>query len=77
MVRLAGGVRPNTCLSAHVESPEIVDLIMYGEDRWVTACQHEKTRAVVLVHVTDLGLPSAESSPYLEGSCVRERANRA
>jgi hypothetical protein len=46
----------------------MVDRVMYGEDRWVTACERETTRPVVLVHVNDLGLPSAMSSSYLEGS---------
>ena len=50
---------------------------MYGEARWGDRLQREETRAVVLVHVNDLELPSAKSSPYLEGSWVRERANRA
>lgn len=63
-------VRISISLSANVEGrgPEIVDLVMYGENRWVTACEREETRPVVLVHVNDLGLPSAKSSPYLEGS---------
>ena len=56
--------------------PEMVDRGMYGEDRWVTACEHEETTVVVPVHVNDLGLPAAKSSPYLEGSWVHERANR-
>ncbi len=54
----------------------MVDRGMYGEDRWVTACEHEETTVVVPVHVNDLGLPAAKSSPYLEGSWVHERANR-
>ncbi len=57
--------------------PGIVDRVMYGEARWGDRLQREETRAVVLVHVNDLELPSAKSSPYLEGSWVRERANRA
>ena len=32
----------------------------------VTAGKREETRVVVLVHMKDLGLPSAKSSPYLE-----------
>ena len=56
--------------------PEMADRVMYGENRWVTACEREETRVVVLVHVNDLGLPSAKSSPYLMGGWVRERANR-
>ena len=55
--------------------PEVVDRVIYGEDRWVTACEREATGVVVLVHVNDLGLPSAKSSPYLEGSWIRERAD--
>jgi hypothetical protein len=46
----------------------MADWVMYGEDRWVPACEREETGVVVLVHVNDLGLPSARSSPYLEGS---------
>jgi len=45
----------------------MVDRVRYGEDRWVTACEREATGVVVLVHVNNLGLPSARSSPYLEG----------
>jgi len=56
--------------------PEMVDRVLYGEDRWVTACEREDTGVVALVHVNDLGLPSAKSSPYLEGSWVPGRANR-
>ena len=41
---------------------------MYGEAVGLTACERDQARAVVLVHVNDLGLPSAKSSPYLEGS---------
>lgn len=37
--------------------PEMVDWGMYGEDRWVTACEREETRAVVPVHVNGLRLP--------------------
>jgi hypothetical protein len=54
----------------------MVDRGMYGEQRWVTACEREETKVVVPVHVNDLGLPSAKSSPYPEGSWIRERANR-
>jgi hypothetical protein len=51
----------------------MVDRVRYGENRWVTACEREATGVVVLVHVNDLGLPSAKNSPYLEGSWIRER----
>jgi hypothetical protein len=66
-------------LSAHVEGrvPRSSTGSCTVKTVGVTACEREETRAVVLVHVNDLGLPSAKSSPYLEGSWVRERANRA
>lgn len=45
----------------------MADRVMYGDDRWGNACEREETRPVILVHVNDLGLPSAQSSPNLEG----------
>jgi hypothetical protein len=64
-----------THLSAHMEgqAPRLSTGSGTVKTRWVTACEREATGVVVLVHVNDLGLPSAKNSPYLEGSWIRER----
>jgi hypothetical protein len=56
--------------------PEMVDRVMYGEDRLGNRLRARGDDGLVLVHMNDLRLPSAKSSPDLEGSCVREQANR-
>ena len=57
-------------------SLKMIDRGMYGEQRRVTACEREETKVLVPVRVNDSRLPSAKSSPYPEGSRIRERANR-
>ena len=60
----------------HAEGgPRMAERFIYGEDRRV-AVARTRRRVPWFPHAKDLGLPSAESSPYLEGIWARERTDR-